>query len=89
MPSIWAYDVNRVTSFPTSPHVYLFSSAASHGNMGQNHKWTSSGQNWEIPGESTMLGREDPESGASPTGQMVVATQAGLGGLLPVLSFFF
>lgn len=42
-------------------------------------------------GESKMPGLEDPESGASPTGQMAAATQAGLGGLLPfyLQSFFF
>lgn len=91
MPSIWGYDINCVTSLPTSPQVCLFSSAGSHGNMVRNHKWTSSGQNWGIPGESKMPGLEDPESGASPTGQMAAATQAGLGGLLPfcLQSFFF
>lgn len=48
MPSIWGYDINCITSLPTSPQVCLFSSAGSHGNMVRNHKWTSSGQNWGI-----------------------------------------
>lgn len=80
MPSIWAHDVNCVTSFPTSPHICLFSSGDSHGNRSQHYRWASSGQNWGIPGESRIR--------CLPTAQMVAATQARLGGLLPFCFVF-